>query len=375
MNTDMKNNHARKIRYLSLLGLFLTAHAMPVKSETITIGKGSGVAWEGLPFDVTLSGPLIDSFLQPGYGLAAISNVSHQCIGDYNLVTYNGMKVMQIAPGVGLVPRATAMASYTFDHNGQIETLAGTIGLPKTEADVIAGKETIKITNPLPYGLEGWCLAPRMARVDNFYRPSAPRTVTIKGTWVLVTNGNQTSSEIKLDPMWAVSFSSAGNGNKNAVILPSTIDLRISNLECNVATPTAINFGAVQRNISKDAELAKMSNHFNVNCTQDTDRINANIGVQFRAKSGLYDALPSQLSLQQGGGYITGEISGVTTDGMCGGTGGITFDRTKIKLGEIKDTEASKAFPNQIIWRLCSGGLDLPSGPVNASAEMLVTYN
>lgn len=104
MNTDMKNNHARKIRYLSLLGLFLTAHAMPVKSETITIGKGSGVAWEGLPFDVTLSGPLIDSFLQPGYGLAAISNVSHQCIGDYNLVTYNGMKVMQIAPGVGLVP-------------------------------------------------------------------------------------------------------------------------------------------------------------------------------------------------------------------------------------------------------------------------------
>ncbi|VTR45464.1 Uncharacterised protein [Serratia fonticola] len=32
--------------------------AAPVLAETITIGKGTGILWEGMPFNATLSGPL-----------------------------------------------------------------------------------------------------------------------------------------------------------------------------------------------------------------------------------------------------------------------------------------------------------------------------
>lgn len=331
--------------------------------------------WEGLPFNVTMSGPLNHSYLNPAFGLLSITNIHDRCMYERELTTIAGVKALQIAPGIGLVPRATGTVSYTFDYSGGTETLTGTIGLPETKGEVSAG---VTITNPV-IGVDGsdryWCLPPRMEEVDDFYRASSPRTATISGTWVLVADGSQTSDTITLDPMWAGSFSAVPSGDRNQLILPSTIDLRISNLECNVATPTAINFAAVQRDITKDAELAKMNHPFNVHCSQDTDKINANISVQFRAKSELYDAFPSRLSLRQGGGYITGEISGVTTDGSCGGTGGITFDRVKIPLGDIKDTETSKVFPNQIVWRLCSGGTNLPSGPVDAVAEMLVTYN
>lgn len=55
--------------------------------------------------------------------------------------------------------------------------------------------------------------------------------------------------------------------------------------------------------------------------------------------------------------------------------GGISFDNTVIKLGEIKDSEPSKKFDNPVTWRLCSGGDDLPDGPVTASTEMMITFN
>ncbi|MFV8757557.1 hypothetical protein ACNSO7_03630, partial [Yersinia enterocolitica] len=66
MNTAIINAQRPKIGdlyrkgylYLLTLLLVLMGTAQSVRAETITIGKGSGIIWEGLPFNETLSGPL-----------------------------------------------------------------------------------------------------------------------------------------------------------------------------------------------------------------------------------------------------------------------------------------------------------------------------
>ncbi|EOV4170109.1 TPA: hypothetical protein ACI1HO_001838 [Yersinia enterocolitica] len=60
--------------YLLTLLLILVGTAQSVRAETITIGKGTGVLWEGLPFNQILSGPMGSANLAPQYGLLAISN-------------------------------------------------------------------------------------------------------------------------------------------------------------------------------------------------------------------------------------------------------------------------------------------------------------
>ncbi|CQJ67493.1 Uncharacterised protein [Yersinia intermedia] len=98
--------------------------------------------------------------------------------------------------------------------------------------------------------------------------------------------------------------------------------------------------------------------------------------MQFRALTGLYGSTPSRLALSQGGGYITGEINnGVTGSGSCSATTGLPFDNTQLKVGNITSTQASQTITNQVTWRLCSGGSSLPTGLVDAAAEMLVTFN
>jgi hypothetical protein len=98
--------------------------------------------------------------------------------------------------------------------------------------------------------------------------------------------------------------------------------------------------------------------------------------VQFRALSGIFDNDKTKLSLAQGGGYITGEIdNGVTGPGTCNASTGITFDSYPFKVGSITSSDASVNYPNQVTWRLCSGGPNLPGGTVRASTEMLVTFN
>ena len=108
---------------------------------------------------------------------------------------------------------------------------------------------------------------------------------------------------------------------------------------------------------------------------QPSDQINANVNVQFRAISGQYNSTPSRLALTQSGGYITGEIENVTGSGVCSGTSGIPFDNTPLTVGSIAAAETTMSSTNVIIWRLCSGGASLPTGAVDASTEMLVTFN
>jgi hypothetical protein len=176
--------------------------------------------------------------------------------------------------------------------------------------------------------------------------------------------------------MYFGSFSADAKGDRITSILPTNISLRISTLECSVNTPTAINFGSVIRNTQANAELAVKPVQLVATCGQPTDQINANINLQFRAISGLYNSAPSRLALNQKGGYITGEIdNGVTGSGDCKATTGLRFDNALIKLGSITNAESSKTLTNQLTWRLCSGGSSVPIGAVTASTEMLVTFN
>ncbi len=193
----------------------------------------------------------------------------------------------------------------------------------------------------------------------------------------MVANGEQESTpNIPVPPMYAGTYSSSISGDMSINILPDLITLRISTLVCTIATTTNVNFGGVQRNTQVGSELARLSYPLAVACSQDTDRIDANINVQFRPASGLYNATPTRLALTQGGGYITGEIdNGVTGSGACNATTGIPFNNTPLKVGNIRSTEATKITNSQLTWRLCSGGSSLPLGPVDASTEMLVTFN
>ncbi|HDL7534548.1 TPA: hypothetical protein PXN94_001187 [Yersinia enterocolitica] len=377
MNTVIINAQLPKIGdlyrkgYLYLLALLfvLMGTAQPVRAETITIGKGSGIIWEGLPFNETLSGPMGSVSLTTLYGLLAISNKTQSCMENSSLTNIGGYMAYKIAPGVGLIPRASGLTSYTL-YDKSTESLVGTIGLPKTE-----GTTTSSITVTSPSG-RAWCLPPRMTSISNFYDISGTRTARLSGTWVLVTDGTQTSSEAIIPAMYFGSFSSSATGDKITTILPASIILRISTLECTVSTPTMINFGSVERLTQMGAELATYSSAITTACSQTSDRINANINLQFRALTGLYENQPTRLALAQGGGYITGEINnGVTGSGVCTGTSGLPFDNSVVKIGNILATEATKVINNQVTWRLCSGGTSLPIGNVTASAEMLVTFN
>lgn len=345
--------------------------AAPALAETITIGKGTGILWEGMPFNATLSGPLADPRLDPKYGLLSVSTLFYSCMAASELKNIGGYLAFPLTgvPGVGLMPRASGSATYTLSNNSQGK-LTGTIGLPETR-----GSSTSQgnITSPPDYT---WCLPPAMSSNGTFYSSSGTRTATLSGTWVLVADGTQQAGEGSVPPMYFGSFSASGTGDKSTSILPTNISLRISTLECSVNTPTAINFGSVNRNIQANAELAVKSVQLVATCGQPTDRINANINLQFRAISGLYNSAASRLALNQGGGYVTGEIdNGVTGSGDCKAITGLRFDNSLIKLGNITSAESSKTLTNQLTWRLCSGGSNVPIGAVTASTEMLVTFN
>lgn len=348
----------------------ITCLMAPVSAETITIGKGSGILWEGMAFNQTLSGPLNHESLSPSYGLLAISDSRGECMSSSSskLITIGNTLVLKIAPGIGLIPRASGTANYTSYWGAGV--LQGDIGLPKTEGTATTFG---KVTSPAN---KVWCLPPSMTGRLEFYSASAPRTASLAGTWVLMADGTQQAGEATIPAMYFGSFASATKGDLSKPILPSSITLRISTLECSVNTPLAIDFGNVVRNTQANAELAVKQVPLITTCGQASDRINANINLQFRAISGLYGNAASRLALSQQGGYITGEINnGLTGSGVCTATSGLRFDNTAVKLGSITNMESSKTFSHQLTWRLCSGGNSLPSGAVNASAEMQVTFN
>ncbi|CAI1617332.1 hypothetical protein [Serratia fonticola] len=362
--------HASYHRRHALCILLLASLGQPTAlAETITIGKGTGIVWEGLPFTANLSGPMNHARLNLKHGLLSISSSRSACQETGALKVIAGYPAVGLAPGVGLIPRASGQVGfYTFA--GSFVSLSGTLGLPETKGASSNGNQ---LTSPDAYS---WCLPPAMNSQEYYYSATKERAATISGTWVLVADGQQKAAEIAVPEMYAGSFSEISAGDKIASILPSNLKLRISTLECTVNTPTVIAFGGVLKNTQPGAELAVQSYPLITSCGQSSDLIDANINLQFRPLTGLYQSAPSRLALRQGGGYITGEIdNSVTGSGNCATTSGLPFDNRQLKIGRITQAETSRSITNQVTWRLCSGGKDLPLGNVSAAAEMLVTFN
>ncbi|MNG61984.1 hypothetical protein D3C73_190780 [compost metagenome] len=362
--------HTQYHRRRALGILLLASLSQPVvQAETITIGKGKGILWEGLPFNVTLSGPMGRDNLVPKYGLLAISSSNIACQETGSLKVIVGYPALELTSGVGLIPRSSGNANF-YRTLSRKTSLSGTMGLPETKGMNSYGGQ---VTSPNGYS---WCLPPEMNNNSSYYSINDMRTATISGTWVLVADGQQKAAEIKVPVMYAGSFSAAASGDKTNSILPSNITLRVSSLECTVNTPTSIPFGNVMKNPQAGAELAIQSYPLITSCGQSSDLIDANINLQFRPLTGLYQSVPSRLALREGGGYITGEIdNGVTGSGSCSATSGLPFNNSQLKIGRITKAQTSLNTTHQVTWRLCSGGKDLPLGDVSAAAEMLVTFN
>ncbi|MGF6192838.1 hypothetical protein ABIE12_004201, partial [Serratia sp. 509] len=211
------------------------------QAETITIGKGTGILWEGLPFKASLSGPMDHSRLNIRYGLLSISSSKTTCQETGALTVIAGFPAVELAPGVGLVPRASGQAAF-YTRGNNFVSLSGTLGLPETKGVSSNGNQ---LTSPDTYS---WCLPPAMNSEEYYYSVSKERVATISGTWVLVADGQQKAAEITVPVMYAASFSEVASGDRSASILPSNIKLRISTLECTVNTPTSITFGNVMKN-------------------------------------------------------------------------------------------------------------------------------
>lgn len=361
-----------KIKLILAFTLVSISLQSTVSAETIIIGKGNGIIWEGLPFNAALNGSIKHTNLFQTDGLLTISNVANgRCLPSSKLQNIGGYMAFPIdgISGVGLVPRATGSSNYT-RYEETKEVLSGTIGLPETKGTSTAQSD---ITARSGYV---WCLPPQNRSTDYFYSVSGPRSAMLSGSWALVADGSQKPGVATLPGMY---FNSNGYNSESSLsvqILPSSISLRVSTLDCKVSTPTVINFGAAVRSFQEGKELAIKPVNIIASCEQKSDLINANINLQFRALSGLYKNSATRLALNEGGGFITGEISSDTTgSGNCNTDKGIHFDSTPTNLGAISSSENSKVLSEQIIWRLCSGGDSLPSGRVTASTEMLVTFN
>ncbi|NCG54506.1 hypothetical protein [Serratia fonticola] len=359
-------------RTLATMGLLaLAALLPPVQSaETIVIGKGSGVVWEGMPFSHTLEGPMTSPH-HNNVSLFAVSIEPTLCRTSSQMTYINGIYVIQIAPGVGFTPRLSVDGFFT-RYDGTRANFAGTVGLPTTDVRMDNGQNMRKGT--------GWCFSPlgQITYVSNYYSMTGPRQVNFNGNWAIITDGTQTSQDnIPIPVHYFATYSQSGEGNYLAQALPTVLNLRISTLECIVDTPTQIDFGAVPYVIQAGTELAMKSNPFLTQCSQDAGAsINANINVQLRSLSGHHDSNSRYLALNEGGGYITGEINnGVTGSGACNLSTGALFDGTPMPIGAVATAQTGANFINEVTWRLCSGGNDLPTGPVTASAELLVTFN
>lgn len=366
--------------YQFMLLVFLVSTILSVHAEeTLLIGAGKGVVWEGLPFSGTFNIPVGVTNLPDGNILLGVgeSQANAAFFGN-QLATVNGTVGYSLVKGVVLVPRITASGFFT-RYNGETANFSGTIGVGGNKMFMDNGKNMNAATSYSP-----WAASPEGVQskvIPNYFSPAGPRVINYSGTWTIVADGTQTSFSgtdfSRVVNLYILSFPSGNSGYLASRIAPNSIRLRVTSLDCSVSTTTMINFGSVQRNTQAGVELARLSFPLTTSCSQNIDSlINANINVQFRAISGNYNSTPAWLSLTQGGGYITGEIdNGVTGSGSCNGNSGIPFDNTQLMVGSVISGETSKTISNNVIWRLCSGGANLPSGAVDASAEMLVTFN
>ncbi len=62
----------------------------------ITIGKGSGIVWEGMPFNVNLQGAMVNPNLYPQYGMLSISESNSVCMMERSLSMIGGYMALPL---------------------------------------------------------------------------------------------------------------------------------------------------------------------------------------------------------------------------------------------------------------------------------------
>ncbi|MCW2474164.1 MULTISPECIES: fimbrial protein [unclassified Symbiopectobacterium] len=353
----------------SIAAWLMLFSAQASQANTLTIGKGSGEVWRGAPFTLGLQTQNQNSATTATRGAASITNSMTECLTSSSLVNIASIDAFPIAPGIGLVPTASFNVNTFTNLSLYPVNMAGTLGMNGT-AGTLSGSD-------FPQGGDG-VVPPNRAWCINFFNTNTSillnlsQTMSGSGEWVIVTDGTQQSGTYPMPTMYGATFSDRDQSTKN--ILPYTF-LRVNLVSCSITTPTSVDFGTVARNTLHAAELANMPQPFTVSCGQDNpNTIDTNINVQFSGN--VFEGNTARLALNEGGGYITGEISnGVTGSGTCDASTGVNFNSTDINVGVLTASTLSQTFTNQIIWRLCSGGSALPIGPVNASANVAVTYN
>jgi hypothetical protein len=238
--------------YISIFNSFICFGLItPSQAETITIGKNTGIVWEGFYFNEALSGPWAWQTMVSN-AIISISTSGAYCMNSSDLVNIAGYLAFPIAPGVGLVPRASGNASFFQNSPPPIgpRHLSATIGIPET-AGIVSPTNTQVQSSPG----KAWCLLPSMAGDLYFYGSGSSRTVDLSGSWVMVADGTQITGNYSISPMYLASHSGYPSYSLSTRILPSNISLRVSILSCTVNTPVNINFGTVSRSVLPTQEL------------------------------------------------------------------------------------------------------------------------
>ncbi|MCW2483486.1 hypothetical protein, partial [Candidatus Symbiopectobacterium sp. NZEC135] len=253
----------------SIAAWLMLFSAQASQANTLTIGKGSGVVWQGSPFSVNNLSITYqnDSTILTSGGIAAISDLTTDCISTTKLSTINSTQAYTISQGVGIVPIATALTTLTVGATMPVEiaALTGTIGLNGTQGTYTSNSTSGNAIVPTN---RGWCLsfADHGSPFPFTIFGNERQTANISGLWAIVTDGTQRTGTYVIPPMYAIT--STPSNSQSQIIQPYTL-LRVTAIACLIATTTSVNFGTAARNTTQFAELANVTAPLTVTCDHD----------------------------------------------------------------------------------------------------------
>ena len=344
-------------------GLFLFICLQLQAATNIIVGPGKGIVWSGDPFTTSFNRVETKdtTMVYTNLIIALNANVYQSECSDTTLpgmeIISGGLWGLKLAQGIYLIPRVTVTGYMIPDLNKPRIEFNGTLGYPE-----------IKVSNTNTPS--GFCV---QSSPNYYVRKGAEIHINMSGDWIIYADGTQapTATPIKLPVFYA---NSAGLAK---VSIDQPLTVKVTGVDCSVATQTNINFGNTLYNATPDAELGLVTSPFSVSCKQGSVPTAVNINASFKANTGIFNANNTQLALTQGGGYITGEIgNGLTGSGACvAHPAALNFGQKPLKLATLLATDPSVDMNSTITWRLCSAGATLPVGNISASTELSIVFN
>lgn len=366
--------------FCKLLTSSLLLTSISVDALDIIVGPGQGIVWSGSPYSFNVSGVQGGGLHWYGIGIGYIYTTGNCQEPKQMTKLPEGFSGYKITTGIYLVPRAVVTGQLFYGPNtsnldgAYNHIFSGTLGYPETKVVDSTGAEFPRDTS--------WCLITPWI----YAKEGEKKEMSVSGDWIIYADGTQIPSEtIFQSPQLKGSLWSAvgptapldtGENYLNKVLV-SGLTIKVVGVVCTVSTQTNINFNEAVYDARPDTEIASVTSPFSVSCKQGALPTTVNINASFRANTGIFNGNKTQLSLTQGGGYITGEIGrGVTGSGECAAhPSSLSFAQEPLNLTKLLSTSPSVDYSNTITWRLCSGGNDLPVGNVSASTELSIVFS